>query len=569
MLPSGKASATAGLTTASAGHHEASARQVAPIFSYDLVTALGAVYSFGGAGYYGNEEWRHLAAPIVGMAVTPDGRGYWLVGANGSVFNLGDAHWYGSLARGQLGLGQTIIGMTATPDGKGYWLINDSGQIIPFGDAAPINHGEALPTGETILPIVAGAVTPGGGGAWFTDAKGHVFVVGKAVWYGSRAGLGNPAPIASIAPIPSGRGYWLSDAAGDVWAFGAATSGATAPPGLGSAVVGAIPAGNRYGYWATTSTGSIIDGGDAATRPGKVDPGDVAAVVGIAAATQVAPPPLPAGSAGYDINWPQCASSGSSHAGTLPGPPEDAAGSMPYSVAVVGVDGWAVNDENPCLAAEVQWAENAVYPSDSPATGKPPYDLYMFLNSPASNSTIDLTGPAGTCDNFSGAQWATCLAYNYGYNSAVAAVDYARAEGAHAKLWWLDIENATCAPGMWNDAADGEWWSCDLSLNADTIQGAMDGLHRFDITAGIYCTATQWQGITNDYKPTGRAPPLWIAGAEWTSPPYPSSYGYAEPSVDTRFCTARRFRFAGGTPVLLQETPGAGNNYIFDPDITC
>jgi hypothetical protein len=334
-------------------------------------------------------------------------------------------------------------------------------------------------------------------------------------------------------------------------------------------VVGAIPAGSRYGYWATTSTGSIIDGGDAATRPGMGDPGDLAAVVNIAAATQIAPPPLPAGSAGYDINWPQCASGGSSQAGTLPGPPGDVAGSMAYSVAVVGVDGWAINDDNPCLAAEVRWAKNAVYPSGSSGSGEPPYDLYMFLNSPASASTIDLTGPAGTCDNFSGTKWARCLAYNYGYNSALAAVDYASSQGAHSNLWWLDIENAACAPGMWNDAADGQWWSCDTSLNADTIQGAMDGLRSFNITAGIYCTAAQWEGITNDYRPRGGAPPLWIAGAMWTSPPYPSSFGFPGPSLDTKFCTAKRFGFAGGTPVLLQETPGAGNNYIFDPDIAC
>ena len=46
---------------------------VAPVYSYDLVTALGDVYSFGGAGYYGGEQWRHLSAPIVGGVATPDG----------------------------------------------------------------------------------------------------------------------------------------------------------------------------------------------------------------------------------------------------------------------------------------------------------------------------------------------------------------------------------------------------------------------------------------------------------------------------------------------------------------
>jgi hypothetical protein len=37
-------------------------------------------------------------APIVGISATPDGRGYWLVGADGGVFAFGDAVFYGSAA---------------------------------------------------------------------------------------------------------------------------------------------------------------------------------------------------------------------------------------------------------------------------------------------------------------------------------------------------------------------------------------------------------------------------------------------------------------------------------------
>ena len=565
ILPTGTASAAGTAPAAGAG---SSTQTVAPVFSYDLVTALGDVYPFGGAGYYGGESWRHLAAPIVGMAVTPDGRGYWLVGANGSVYNLGDARWYGSLASQVLGVGQRVIGMAATSNGKGYWLINASGAAIAFGDATAINAGQQLPAIDRATPIVSGAVAPSGGGAWFTDSTGHVYVVGDAVWYGSRAAFTDPAPFTSIALIPSGLGYWLADGAGNVWGYGGATPGKMATQRLGAPLVGSIPAGSESGYWATTSTGAIIDGGDAITRPGNAEPGDITAVVGIATATQIDPPPLPAGSVGYDINWPQCASSGSSKAGTLPGPPGDAAGSTAYSVAVVGVDGWAAGDDNPCLAPETDWAEEAVYPSGH-GTGEPPYDLYMFLNSPAYNSTIDLTGPAGTCDDFSGNTWATCLAYNYGYNAAVAAVRYATAQGADASVWWLDIENAVCAPGLWSDAPDGQWWSCDLSLTAATIQGSLDALRSLNITPGIYSSAVQWEGITKDYMPTGGAPLLWLAGATWTSPPYPRSFGFPGPSVDSTFCTDAKYRFAGGTPVLLQETPGAGNNYIFDPDISC
>jgi hypothetical protein len=37
-----------------------------------------------------------LNRPIVGMAATPDGGGYWLVASDGGIFSFGDARFYGS-----------------------------------------------------------------------------------------------------------------------------------------------------------------------------------------------------------------------------------------------------------------------------------------------------------------------------------------------------------------------------------------------------------------------------------------------------------------------------------------
>ena len=37
-----------------------------------------------------------LNKPVVGMAATPDGKGYWLVASDGGVFTFGDAQFYGS-----------------------------------------------------------------------------------------------------------------------------------------------------------------------------------------------------------------------------------------------------------------------------------------------------------------------------------------------------------------------------------------------------------------------------------------------------------------------------------------
>jgi hypothetical protein len=52
----------------------------------------------------------HLNAPIVGMAATPDGGGYWFVGTDGGIFSYGDAPFYGST--GATHLNAPIVGMS-------------------------------------------------------------------------------------------------------------------------------------------------------------------------------------------------------------------------------------------------------------------------------------------------------------------------------------------------------------------------------------------------------------------------------------------------------------------------
>ena len=52
-----------------------------------------------------------LAQPIVGMAPTPSGDGYWLVASDGGIFAFGDAGFFGST--GALSLAKPIVGMGA------------------------------------------------------------------------------------------------------------------------------------------------------------------------------------------------------------------------------------------------------------------------------------------------------------------------------------------------------------------------------------------------------------------------------------------------------------------------
>ena len=46
--------------------------------------------------YYGSRGGKRLNQPIVGMAATPDGKGYWLVASDGGIFSYGDAVFFGS-----------------------------------------------------------------------------------------------------------------------------------------------------------------------------------------------------------------------------------------------------------------------------------------------------------------------------------------------------------------------------------------------------------------------------------------------------------------------------------------
>ena len=142
-------------------------------------------------------------APIVGIASTVDGAGYWLVGADGGVFSYGAAGFHGSA--GALRLNQPVVGMTATPDSGGYWLAASDGGVFTYGDAA--FHGSA---GALTLnaPVVGMAATPDGGGYWLVASDGGVFAYGDAVFQGSAGALHLDAPIVGMAgvPSPSARG---------------------------------------------------------------------------------------------------------------------------------------------------------------------------------------------------------------------------------------------------------------------------------------------------------------------------------------------------------------------------
>ena len=109
---------------------------------YWEVASDGGIFTFGDATFYGSMGAKPLNQPIVGMAPTPDGGGYWLVAADGGIFSFGDATFYGST--GSLHLNAPIVGMASTPDGGGYWLVASDGGVFNYGDAAVLRVGQSL-----------------------------------------------------------------------------------------------------------------------------------------------------------------------------------------------------------------------------------------------------------------------------------------------------------------------------------------------------------------------------------------------------------------------------------------
>ncbi|HEY4946365.1 MAG TPA: polysaccharide deacetylase family protein, partial [Acidimicrobiales bacterium] len=72
-------------------------------------------------GSYGAAPATGLAAPLVTMAATPSGHGYWLVASDGGIFAFGDASFLGSM--GGQPIADPIAAIVATPDGQGLWLL--------------------------------------------------------------------------------------------------------------------------------------------------------------------------------------------------------------------------------------------------------------------------------------------------------------------------------------------------------------------------------------------------------------------------------------------------------------
>jgi N-acetylmuramoyl-L-alanine amidase len=122
-----------------------------------LSPSADSVVPFGGASL-GLNALSTPSTPIVGMAATPGGGGYWLVASDGGVFTFGNAQFYGS--EGGVQLNAPIVGMAATPGGGGYWLV----------------LGTSLPLAGKIVGI-----DPGHNGLNYTAPQ----IINQPIWNGT------------------------------------------------------------------------------------------------------------------------------------------------------------------------------------------------------------------------------------------------------------------------------------------------------------------------------------------------------------------------------------------------
>jgi hypothetical protein len=224
------------------------------------------VFNFGDAPFLGSTGKLALNAPLVGMAPTPSGNGYWLLARDGGVFSFGDATFHGST--GNLKLNQPVVGLAADPGDRGYWFVAGDGGIFAFHVPFLGSMG-AVPLNQ---PVVGMAPSKTGEGYWLVARDGGIFAFGDAKFAGSTGAIRLNQPIVAMAADPDGTGYWFVAADGGVFAFDAPFLGA----GTGSLtsndrVIGMAAHPGGKGYWLATAKGSVLNFGEAASLGNAAD----------------------------------------------------------------------------------------------------------------------------------------------------------------------------------------------------------------------------------------------------------------------------------------------------------
>ena len=220
---------------------------------YWLANAAGGVSAHGSAATYGSMAGKSLNAPIAHIVPTPDGKGYWLVASDGGTFNFGDAGFYGSM--GGQHLDAPVVDIAPTADGLGYWLVASDGGIFAFGDATFRGSMGGHPLNKPVVGIAPDYAT---GGYWEVATDGGIFAIG-APFFGSTGSLDLNQPVNGMTPTADDRGYLFVASDGGTFAFGDATfHGSTGGTTLNAPIVGLAVDSATGGYWLVGADGGIF-----------------------------------------------------------------------------------------------------------------------------------------------------------------------------------------------------------------------------------------------------------------------------------------------------------------------
>jgi hypothetical protein len=230
---------------------------------YRLSGANGKVSGSGNAVEYGSLSTSPTANPVVGIASTPAGKGYWEVTRDGGVARFGDAGNYNDLPGLHVNV-HDIVAIAPTSDGKGYWLIGADGGEFAFGDAG--YHGSLPGLHIHVDDIVGMVATPNGKGYILVGRDGGVFVFG-GVYHGSLPGLHiRVDDIVGILPTGAETGYVLVGSDGGSFVFGTGSGYYGSLPGRKvkvSDIVGIALSPDQHGYWMVGANASVYNFGDA------------------------------------------------------------------------------------------------------------------------------------------------------------------------------------------------------------------------------------------------------------------------------------------------------------------
>lgn len=200
-----------------------------------------------------------------------------------------------------------------------------------------------------------------------------------------------------------------------------------------------------------------------------------------------------------DVSWPNCG----------------AKTSDVFATGIVGVTGGLDFHPNPCAGEEAGWFSH--------------YAIYMNTGYPGNARGQRFRSTPQHC----GSKDNRCLAYNYGFNAALYAINYAAQQNVHAASWWLDVETENS-------------WTDNFLVNRQFIRGAVAAIRQkvWFAEIGIYSSPNQWQEIVGPWQ---NKLPVWVAT------------GATDKASAVKECKAKPF--TGGKTWLSQYTIKFDENF--------